>query len=181
MNLFADFQVSIGVKIVINDVAVFQTDLQAQGIIAIDRVMSQEFHPVAFFFVVDQRAVEICVNQKVAKVVLTHKLRIFASAERPNLPSQGAVIGLNLSHALQSKCLTHQVGAQVLLRDKTRKAASAIQFAGHANGFYGFDFLDSAFGGDVFGDQLVGGLGKGEAADKKQKGNQPLRHAVFSS
>src|SRR5947208_316755 len=166
LDFLPDFEISVGVEIVINNVAIFQDDFQAQRIVAIDGIVPQEFDAVAFFFVVNQRAVEIGIDQKIAHVVFAHKLGVFTAAERPDLPTQRAVISLHLGHALQSKGLTHQVGAHVLLPHEAGESASGIQLACHANRFNGFDFVHPALGLDILGYQFVGTLGKSEAAEK---------------
>ena len=65
LNLLADFEISIWVEIVVNDVAVFQRDPEPQRVIAIHKVMPQIFDLVAFFRVVDERTIEIGVQQQV--------------------------------------------------------------------------------------------------------------------
>src|SRR5258708_5832907 len=91
--------------------------------------MAEKLYGVSFFFVVDQRPVEIGVEQQVAQIVLAHQLWVLVAAEGLNLPASRTVIGLDGSHPLQRERFAQQVGALVLLQGRRRKSAAAIEFA----------------------------------------------------
>src|ERR1700722_5403005 len=87
LDLPANLDEGIGIEIVVNNVTIFQRDLQSQSVVAIDDVVPKIFDVVAFLFVIDQRTVEVGVEQQVAQIVFAHQLRSFLSSEGLNVPT----------------------------------------------------------------------------------------------
>src|SRR3984957_2365620 len=70
LALPANLDGCIGIEIVVNNVTIFQRDLQSQSVVAIDDVVPKIFDVIAFRFVIDQRTVEVDVKRKAAQMVL---------------------------------------------------------------------------------------------------------------
>ena len=93
-------------------------------------------------------------------LVLAHGFRILLSPKGIDLPSQLAVIRIDGGHALKSEFLSHQVGTLVLLDDRRLESAAAHELSRAPEGANGLDLFHAADSCDVFGDDVVGRLGR---------------------
>ena len=101
LPFLSDYEIGIRVEVVINNVAIFERDLQAKRVIPVHDIVTQILDRVALGFVVHQRSIEVGVDQKIAHVVFAQQLGIFSSAERAEPPTRASVIGLHPRHSLQ--------------------------------------------------------------------------------
>src|SRR5215472_7114907 len=128
LALRADFNVGIGIEVVVDDVAVLQRDLQAVDVIPIHCVMSEILDSVPLLFVVDERTIEVGIFNDVAQIVFAKHLGIAPALEGRYLPANFSVVSLDLRHALNRKHLADVGRSLRLLRD-LRGKATLLEFS----------------------------------------------------
>ena len=87
-------------KGVLNDVPILQSYFEFIDVIPINRVVAEVLDLIALGLIIDQWSVDVGLFHQVARIVFAHQLRILAAAERLNLPTGRAIVGLDLCHAL---------------------------------------------------------------------------------
>src|SRR6266566_1296102 len=102
LNLECQFEIRIGIEIVVANVAILHAEFDLEAICPFHRIVPDEFCSVPFSFVVHKRAVEIGVDDQAFHVILRHQLAIFTPAKRRNLPAGFAVIGLDRHESLDN-------------------------------------------------------------------------------
>src|SRR6266568_2382865 len=157
LNLEFQFEIRIGIEIVVANVAILHAEFDLEAICPFHRIVPDEFCSVPFSFVVHKRAVEIGVDDQAFHVILRHQLGIFAPAKRRNLPAGFAVIGLDCHESLDDSLLPDLVRALIFLAEFRAKRALADLCRG-ADAAHGFQLLQSAMRLNIFRDHFVRSL-----------------------
>src|SRR5947209_1397933 len=161
-----DFEIGIGIEVVIEDVAILERDLQLIGVIAIHLVHAHVLHGIALALVIDKRAIEVSLFLQALEFILAYQFRVFFSLEWRNAPAGGAIIGAYGRHALDGEAGTREIGALSLISGRSLEAhlldRERLPYRGN-----GFEFLQAATRGDVLLNDLVRRLGG--SADGKAK------------
>ena len=97
----ADLEEVIGIEVDVIYVTVLSDHPKLVGERSVHVLGAQIFNRAAFLFPIDERPVDLRGFDEIFGVVGRHFLRIFAPAERRDLPALGAVIGKHLGHSLE--------------------------------------------------------------------------------
>src|SRR6267378_7809927 len=129
---------------------------------------------MSLLFVLHKRPIDIRVHDQAFQVVLREQLRIFAPAERRNLPSRLAIVGLHLGEALDDQFFSNLVGALVFLA-KFRAKGTLAELCAGADAAHGLQLVESAMRLNILGDDLINSLcagGNGKEHDGRRYGKK---------
>ncbi len=161
------------VKIEITGIPGFVGEPQFVSGLAENVFLIDELNFVAFVLVIDERAIEIGFIEDVTEIEFAHGLDAGIGSEGIIDPTGGlAVVNANESLAVQGNFHVQLEGAHALDEEGTFGVRAEGDGAGDAFGFDGFDFVQATAGGDVFGNDVVYGLGGQRQGGEEEGGEE---------
>src|SRR5262249_5400490 len=157
LELEFELEIVFGIQIDISYVTVLQRELQIVNRRTFHIFLAHELDLMTLFFVVDERAVHICLFFGFLQVISGNLLGIGRSLKRIYLPTGLTVVCLDLRLALKRHVGANHVGA-LLLDDKRYFEALLNNFRGNFSGLDSLYFLNAAPCVEVFLYQIVNAL-----------------------
>ena len=131
-----------------------------------------ELDLVSLLAVIDECFVEVGVLHDLFHLLFAQRLGVFLPLPRLDLPSRLAIVGVDAGHALEYELLPKLVRTPALLYNPRFEAAAEDDLARAPQRRHGLDLVHSADVREVFGDDLVGGLGLQRCREDRQPGQR---------